>query len=208
MLLLGTVTSPYVRRVRVVARALGLPVTLLDTRSPEGAAELRRLSPVGKVPVAVFDDGRVVWDSAVINRALTRIHGWGSLRPSGPTLDHQLLDHQLLDDQLMVGIDGALDAAINRFYLRAPGEPLLDDHPYVEKQQQRVITAMAWVEQQLDDQGRLAGRPGLGLPEIALVSALGWMRFRATFPVDEHPPLAAFLDRHERDARIEGTGPR
>ena len=203
MLLLGTVTSPYVRRVRVVARALGLPVRLLDIRSPEGAAELRRLSPVGKVPVAVFDDERVIWDSAVINRTLTRLHGWGSLRPAGAGLDDQLLD-----DQLMVGIDGALDAAINRFYLRAPGEPLLDDHPYVEKQQQRVITAMAWVEQQLDDQGHLAGRPGLGLPEIALVSALGWMRFRATFPVDEHPPLAAFLDRYERDVRVEGTGPR
>ena len=203
MLMLGTTTSPYVRRVRVVARALGLPVTLLDTRSPEGAAELRRLSPVGKVPVAVLDDERVVWDSAVINRALTRAHGWGSLRPTGAGLDDQLLD-----DQLMVAIDGALDAAINRFYLRAPGEPLLDDHPYVEKQQQRVITAMAWVALQLDDEGRLAGRPGLGLPEVALGSALGWMRFRATFPVDAHPPLAAFLDRYERDPRVEGTWPR
>ena len=203
MLLLGTVTSPYVRRVRVVARALGLPVQLLDTRSPEGAAELRRLSPVGKVPVAVLGDERVVWDSAAINRALTRAHGWGSLRPASPDPDELLLD-----DQLMVGIDGALDAAINRFYLRATGEPLLDDHPYVEKQQQRVITAMAWVEQQLDDQGQLAGRPGLGLPEIALGSTLGWMRFRATFPVEAHPPLAAFLDRWERDPRVEGTGPR
>ncbi|HTL38522.1 MAG TPA: glutathione S-transferase N-terminal domain-containing protein [Kofleriaceae bacterium] len=55
MKLYGTTTSPFVRRVRVVAAEVGESVDLLNTAPPDGQAKLRAISPIWKVPVAVVD---------------------------------------------------------------------------------------------------------------------------------------------------------
>src|SRR3990172_5779913 len=66
MKLYGTTTSPYVRKVRILATAAGVPFDLVDTRSDAGAAELARLSPLGKVPVVELPDGRALPDSGLV----------------------------------------------------------------------------------------------------------------------------------------------
>src|SRR3972149_4198635 len=67
--LFGTITSPYVRRVRIVATELGLPCELLDTAGAEGQARLRALSPIWKIPIAELD-GQLVLDSHTITELL------------------------------------------------------------------------------------------------------------------------------------------
>src|SRR5258708_32198390 len=49
--LYGTTTSPYTRKIRILTRAAGLSVTMIDTRAADGAAALARIAPLGKVPV-------------------------------------------------------------------------------------------------------------------------------------------------------------
>ena len=78
--LFGTLTSPYVRRVRIVAQELGLEVERIDTVSDEGQAALREVTPIWKVPTAVVGD-QPLFDSAVITQHLLRHHGPGPLRP-------------------------------------------------------------------------------------------------------------------------------
>src|SRR5690606_5704652 len=65
MKLYGTTTSPFVRRVRVVAAEVGEPVERIDTAPEAGQAALREVSPIRKVPVAVID-GRTLFDSHTI----------------------------------------------------------------------------------------------------------------------------------------------
>ena len=62
MKLYGTTTSPFVRRVRIVAAEIGEPVDRIDTATEAGQAALRELSPIRKVPVAIVD-GRTLFDS-------------------------------------------------------------------------------------------------------------------------------------------------
>ena len=50
MKLYGTTTSPFVRRVRVVAAEVGEPVELVNTAPDIGQAQLREVSPIRKVP--------------------------------------------------------------------------------------------------------------------------------------------------------------
>jgi len=86
MRLYGTTTSPFVRRVRVVALELGVPVELVSTATPQGDAELRRYTPLWKIPTAVFTEApgeRVIWDSHAIIASLIQRHGYGPLRPDG-----------------------------------------------------------------------------------------------------------------------------
>jgi glutathione S-transferase len=66
MILVGQYDSPYVRRVAVSLRLLGLAYGH-DTRSVFGDFDdMRRTNPLGRIPSLVLDGGEVLIDSAAI----------------------------------------------------------------------------------------------------------------------------------------------
>ena len=66
MILVGQYDSPYVRRVAVSLRLLGLPYEH-DTRSVFGDFDdMRRTNPLGRIPSLVLEGGEVLIDSAAI----------------------------------------------------------------------------------------------------------------------------------------------
>ena len=194
--LFGTLTSPYVRRVRIVAQELGLHFELVDTATDSGQAALRKLNPLWKVP-AVRIQGQAIFDSGVITRHLLRLHGPGPLTPWSAD--------DLVTCNLVTAIDGALDALINIFYLANDGlEP--DQVSYLQKHRDRAAEALSWVEQHAPEQGLGAGGR-FGLPEVALITALDWMRFRNTYPVDRHPRLAECCAQQAARPSVLATAP-
>jgi glutathione S-transferase len=195
--LYGTQTSPYVRRVSVVAHELGLAYQLVDTFTEAGQAELRERSPIWKVPAAELD-GELVYDSHLITELLLARHGHGKLAPL--PLD------AVAERNTIAVIDGALDALINCFYLAREGVTP-DAVPYVAKQQQRAAASLAWLEQRIDDAGWLSPARTLGLPEIALVTTIGWIRFRNTAPLERYPKLVAASERFETRESFARTRP-
>jgi glutathione S-transferase len=70
----------------------------------------------------------------------------------------------------------------------------------------RARSALGWLESRLGGP-HLGGAP-LGLPEIALVTALDWMSFRDAYPVGDHPALAAFLAAQAERPSFVATNPR
>ncbi len=70
MQLVGMFDSPYVRRVAVTLKHLELPFEHLDWSVGSDFERIRELSPLGRVPVLVADDGTVLVDSAAILDAL------------------------------------------------------------------------------------------------------------------------------------------
>lgn len=195
--LFGTVTSPYVRRVRVVAQELGLECTLVDVFTEDGQTALREVSPIWKVPAAQVD-GRLVFDSRVIVEHLLRTHG------SEETLLPIAAD-DLDAANVVTVIDGALDALINVFYLRRDGvDP--SGSKYLSKQLDRARSAMDWLETRVDDVW-LGGARRFGVPELALCTTMGWMRFRDTYEIDQHPGLKRCFDHHRVRESLASTRP-
>ena len=195
--LFGTVTSPYVRRVRVVAQELGLDLELVDVFTEQGRAALAEVSPIWKVPAAEVD-GQLVFDSRVIVDHLLRVHGGDAeLRPIDPA--------DLDATNVVTVIDGALDALINVFYLGRDGiEPSASK--YVAKQVDRARSAMEWLETRVDDVW-LSGSRRFGLPELALCTTMDWMRFRDTYEIDQHPGLKRCFDHHRVRESLAATAP-
>ncbi len=187
MKLYGTRTSPFVRRVRIVAEMVGAELELVDTATDEGQTLLRTITPIWKVPV--LDDGHdnAIFDSEVINEYLIRRYGNRNLRTDSG-------EGRWRERNLMSAIDGALESSINAFYLVRDGAKV-EDHPYLLKQRARTESALSWIEKQLDGHW-FTDVPRLGLVEIGLVTALDWMIFRKTYPVDRHAILSGFLDHH------------
>ena len=186
MKLYGTRTSPFVRRVRVVAEMVGAPIELIDTSTDAGQTILRTINPIWKIPVLDDGEDHALFDSAVINDYLIRRFGNRNIRTDSGV-------GRWRERNLITAIDGALDASINRFYLLRDGAS--PDVAYVQKQQSRTESAMDWIEKQLEG-GWFTDVPRIGLVEIALMTAIDWMTFRKTYPVERHAELTAFREMH------------
>jgi glutathione S-transferase len=85
MILIGMLDSPYVRRVAVTLKLMGLPFEHRSVSVFRHIDEFRKVNPVVKAPTFVCDDGTVLMDSTLIidylehcvapAKALTPAHG-------------------------------------------------------------------------------------------------------------------------------------
>ena len=173
MRLFGTTTSPFVRRVRVVAAEVGEPVELVNTATDTGMAQLRDVSPIRKVPVAIIDT-RLLYDSRVIIDWLVTTRGYREIEAPRDRWREQ---------NLLNAIDAALDSVIQLFYLRRDGV-VVDGTPYAQRQLERADAIFAWLAREL--------RPAaFALPEITVACALDWMDFRQCYPTERASGLDA-----------------
>lgn len=200
MTLYGTTTSPFVRKVRIHALEMGVPFTLVDTAPDAGQTALKAVSPLWKVPVAVID-GETVLDSRVIIRELWERHGalasTHNLRRPGEGMT------RLAEENLLTMIDGVLDAAINRFYLRRDGLP---ETGYIAKQKDRFENALAHVSTLLKG-AYFTDIPKLGVSEISLICTLSWLTFRDQYRLADHGVLFNFARAHQARDSVQSTVP-
>lgn len=200
--LIGTTTSPFVRRVRVVCIEKGLPFTLIPALTDEGQAALREMSPVWKVPVVKFDDGRVVYDSRVILDELCH-DGHAPLRERATTPKARVDE-----ENVITMIDEAVLSLVRRFYLGREGANL--DVPYLIKERDRAQTILKHLDATIHGVhattwGATVG--GFGRAELALVSGLDWFAFRQTFDLSQTPRLEALRTHWHTRPSIAATAP-
>jgi len=70
MKLVGSLTSPYVRKVRVLLAEKELKHEFLEESAWTAETTVPRYNPLNKVPALVLDDGHSIYDSAVISEYL------------------------------------------------------------------------------------------------------------------------------------------
>jgi glutathione S-transferase len=194
MKLLGTTTSPYTRKIRILLGAIGREHELVDTRTAAGAAALGALAPLAKVPVLIAGaGGPALPDSALISAFLWATEEPG-LRAAGWNLDPAAFEERALQ----VVVEGALDAAINYRYLRLDG---FDDTGYIAKQRARVDRALGWLDTRVK-----FSRP-LGPSALSLGCGLDWIVFRNVLDLSAWPGLTAFREAWKASGVGAGTEP-
>jgi glutathione S-transferase len=195
MRLLGTTTSPYARKVRVVLNAIGRPYEFLDIRGAAGAAALKEVAPLGKIPVLIGDEADIVMPDSSL------IVGWlwaresTALRAAGWDLDPQAF----ADRALQSVVEGALDAAINHRYLRLDG---FTETGYIAKQRERVDRVLTWLDH------RMVFRRPIGAAALSLGCALDWIAFRNVVDLGRWAALTAFRESWRASGVGAGTEPK
>lgn len=195
--LYGSITSPFVRRVRFFCNEVGEKYEMVDTATDSGQAEMRTKNPIWKVP-CVEVDGLVLWDSHTILEYLTEKHA------GNPKLLRRATGAEVWREKnLVTAADGCVESAVNLFYLRKDG---VDDTKvaYLVKQNARIASVLAWLKTQLKD-NYFTPEKKIGLPELILFCNLDWMRLRNLYPVLEDATLKAFLDHHKTHPSFVAT---
>ena len=170
MRLLGTLRSPYVRKVRVVAAEAGLiDRVTLDERAvhlADYSPEVMAINPLNKVPTLIDDDGTVVFDSLVICEYLAHKAGRDDLLPQAmPARLHVLKTHALGQ--------GLLDLCILRLVERAK-RPERIWWEVMEATAAKIGSVLDYLSRGLD---RLAAE-GCTVGTLTVAVALGYLDFR------------------------------
>jgi len=171
MKLVGALTSPYVRKVRIVMaeKKLDFQLVLEDVW---GSDAILASNPLGKVPCLVMEGGEAVFDSRVIVEYLDTLSPVGKLIPASGRERVEVRTWEAL-------ADGVLDACIlARLEANWTGRaPLERSQAWIERQMARVHAGIAAMGRGLGDKPWCAGNH-FSLADVAVGCALGYLDFR------------------------------
>ena len=191
MKLIGSTTSPYVRKVRVVLAEKKLDYRFVEEDVWAAETTIAAANPLGKVPCLVMEGGEALFDSRVIVEYLDTLSPVGKLIPASGRERAEVKTWEAL-------ADGLLDAAIlvrleRTFAGRSDGER---SQAWIERQLAKVHAALRAMSLGLGEKAFCSGIH-LSLSDVAVGCALGWLEFR--FPEitwrEEYANLARLQDK-------------
>lgn len=188
MKLIGSHTSPFVRKVRIVLAEKKIEYEFevdspwtAETRVPE-------FNPLGKIPVLVLDDGSTLFDSRVIAEYIDNVTPNNKLMPAPNRERTEVKRWEAL-------ADGVCDAAAAAFLenKRPSGEKSAAG---IARQLDKVNRSLAFMAKELGENSWCMGNH-ISLADIAVGTALGYLAFRFA-DIDwqtEHPNLARLYEK-------------
>ena len=203
MKLIGALTSPYVRKVRVVLDEKKLDYDFVTENVWSADTQINEFNPLGKVPCLVMEGSEALHDSRVIVEYLDTLSPVGKLIPPVGRERAEVKTWEAL-------ADGLLDAAIlARLEATWAGRSEAErSQAWIERQLGKVQTALRAMGQGLADKPFCAGIH-LSLADIAVGCSLGYLDFR--FPQIDwrtpHPNLLRLYDKLTQRASFVDTVP-
>jgi len=187
--LIGSLTSPFVRKVRIVAAEKHIDYQFIVDVPWEATTHVPDYNPLGKVPVWVMDDGRSLFDSRVICEFLDHISPVHPLIPREARPRIAVKRYEAL-------ADGIIDAAALVFMERKrPAEQ--QSAEWITRQIDKVNRGLAALSTDLGKNDWCAEN-AYTLADIAVGCALGYLDLRFKGEIDwrrNHPGLAELFDR-------------
>lgn len=184
MKLYGSLTSPYVRKLRILLREKGVPCEFVQADAWAADSPVPRLNPLGKVPVLERDDGSALYDSPVILEYLDSLKPPALLAPAGEERWAML--------RLQALADGILDATVTRLLESRRPQPQQSSEN-IKRQEEKIARALAFADSMPKGEAYLM-QNRFSVADLCLGVALEYVDFR--YPHDwrgKHPRLALWL---------------
>ena len=191
MKLIGSITSPYVRKVRVVMAEKKLDYQFVDENVWAAATTIGESNPLGKVPCLVMEGAEAMFDSRVIVEYLETLSPVGKLIPTLGRERAEVKTWEALADGLM---EAAVLARLEATWDGRSAEQR--SQVWIDRQLGKVNASVKAMSRGLGDKPFCAGIH-LSLSDIAVGCALGYLDFRFAH-IDwraEHANLAKLQDK-------------
>ena len=169
MRLLGSLTSPFVRKARIVLAEKKIDYSFELENPWDEKSRVPDANPLGKVPVLVLEDDSTMFDSRVIVEFLDSVSPISRLIPSGNREKIEVKRWEAL-------ADGVLDAAVTVVLeRRRPAKQ--KSEPTIKRQMAKIERGLAVMSRDLGDKPWCTGN-AFTLADIACGVALGYIDFR------------------------------
>jgi glutathione S-transferase len=185
MKLIGSLASPFARKVRIVLAEKKIECELEIDNPWKADAVTPKFNPLGKVPVLVLDDGTTIFDSRVIVAFLDNASPLSRLIPAANRERLEVRRWEAL-------ADGVLDAGVAA-RLENQRETKMRNTAWIDRQMGKVRSGLAAMDTELGDKSWCSGN-GYTLADIACGVCLGWLEFR--FPKLTWKKDHSNLERH------------
>jgi glutathione S-transferase len=184
MKLYGSLTSPYVRKARILIREKNLPCEFVMADAWAADSPIPALNPLGKVPVLALDNNEVLFDSPVIVEYLDSLQAPALLAASGAARWDMLRWEALAD--------GVLDAVVTRLLeSRRPEAQQSADN--LRRQEEKIARSLEYMARRLGNAPWFVAER-FTLADLVVAVALEYTDFR--YPHDwrgRHPRLGQWL---------------
>ncbi len=201
MKLIGSLASPFVRKVRVVLaeKKLDYGYELENVWTAETTIHLS--NPLGKVPCLVMEDGSTMYDSRVIVEYLDTLTPVCKLLPPN--------GRDRADVKVWEALaDGVLDAAVLVRLEKTLRPEAQQSAAWIERQMVKVHAGLATMSANLGETPFCRGNQ-YSLADVAVGACLGWLEFRfpeITWRID-YPNLARLFDKLSERPSFKDTMP-
>lgn len=186
MKLVGSYTSPYVRKTRIVLAEKKIECEFVIDSPWLESTGVPALNPLGKIPVLVLDDDTRLFDSRVIVEYLDGVAPNNKLLPSTAR-------ERALVKRWEALADGMTDAAVT-IVLESRRAAAEQNAGWIERHRLKVDRALCALSDDLGDAAWCHGN-GISLADIAVGCALGYLDFRF--------PDIDWRSRHDNLGRLQ-----
>lgn len=201
MKLIGSYTSPYVRKARIVLAEKKLDYVFELENVWAADSKIQAANPLAKVPCLIMEDGATLYDSRVIVEYLDTLTPVCKLLPAHGRERAEVKCWEAL-------ADGVLDAGVLVFLEKGLRAPQLQSEVWIARQMSKVEAGLKAMSQGLGDTPFCAGNH-YSLADVAVGCALGWLSFR--FPElawrTDYPNLAKLMDKLSERQSFKDTVP-
>ncbi len=199
MKLLGTNTSPYVRKVRLVLLEKNIPHDYVVDPPREPGSQVARVNPLGRIPALIIDDHTCVFDSPVIAEYADTLNDTPILIPRSDALARMRVK------RWEALADGIMDSAVVvRTESIRPAEKQEPDA--IARHNEAISRALAYASELLGNREWCEGA-AITLGDLAMVSVLIYLDLRQ--PERDwrraHPNLAALFARVSARPSVKAT---
>ena len=200
MKLIGSHTSPYTRKVRIVLAEKKIEYDFAVDSPWTADSKVPDYNPLGKIPVLLLDDDTALFDSRVIVEYIDNVTPNNKLFPAPNRERIEVKRWEALADGLC---DAAVAALLER--KRPANEQSAD---WIARQLAKVERGLAFMAEELDDKSFCMGTH-ISMADIAVGTALGYLCFR--FPninwQESHPNLVKLYDKLMQRPSFAETAP-
>jgi len=201
MILIGMLDSPYVRRVAISLKLMGLPFEHRSLSVFRTYDEFRAINPVVKSPSFVCDDGTVLMDSTLILDYLEHcVAGARRLMPEGGEARREALR--------LIGLAMAANEKCVQLYYEKAMRPEDKRHmPWLERVTQQAHEAFTLLEKACGDRASwLQGdRPNAADVAVAVAWRFSQIYDAAEIDAAKYPALVAYTARAETHPAFAST---
>jgi len=197
MKLIGSNTSPYVRKARLVLLEKNIQHTYVVDPPSDPKSEVYRFNPLGRIPALILDDGTCVFDSTVIADYADTFNDTPILIPRND------IEARMRVKRWESLADGIMDSAVvvRNEQIRPQDK---QDPATLSLHIGAINRALEHISSQLGKREWCEGS-SITLADLALISALMYLDLRKAVPDwrTPHPNLAAWFKQHSARPSVQ-----